>query len=125
MSKKLKVPAFDDETYEDILKVADVDVRFGDEFVDGHGNVKRIPEYGAWAMSWEYGFITFDSICDKDQEQDARKAAAMFVYLWCNGIQASIAERLAESYVMIDWKVQELKDDDSTDPLGGRYNDWE
>lgn len=104
--KPLNIPDFDDDNYEEILKAAEATVEYSDEFVDGNDKVTHLPEFGHWSLCWKHGFIGFDAI-EKDNEVDAKKAAALFIYLWSKGVRASIADRAAEAYVRT-WKVSKL-----------------
>lgn len=67
-------PEFDDSDFEPILEWAECQV------ID-------------WTLHWEHGFITFD--VPKDE---ARKAAALFIYLWSRSVYAGVAEHCASAY---------------------------
>lgn len=108
--KELNIPVFDDDNYEDILKAADATVEYSDEFADGHGKVTNIPEWGHWSLCWKYGFIGFDSIT-KDDEVTAKKAAALFIYLWSKGVTASVADKASEAYVQY-WNIRYLDNEE-------------
>ena len=53
-----------------------------------------------WKLAWKYGYIGFDGLKQED-EAKARKAAALFIYLWTKGVSAGIAERCANGYVLV------------------------
>jgi len=74
-------------------------VYWANEFVDGHENVRIDEEHAHWAFSWQYGHIGFDGL-KKEDEEKAKKATALFIYLWSKGVSAPIAERCAASYVL-------------------------
>ena len=106
--KPMNIPDFNDDNYEEILKAADATVEYSDEFVDGHNNVSHIPEFGHWSLMWKYGLIGFESMSiKKEDEIVARKAAALFIYLWNKGVAADIADRAAEAYVQY-WNIRNL-----------------
>lgn len=90
-------PDFDDSDFEKILTWAKAEVIYDDVFVNGNGERFVRPDRGYWTLHWEHGFIGFNTL-SKEDEAVARMAAAMFVYLWCNGIMASIADSLAILY---------------------------
>lgn len=79
----------------------ELDVAYCDEFVDSEGTVTKHPELAWWSMSWVYGTIGFCALGRSDQEAEGRAAAAIFVWLWkYKGVEANVAERLAEAYVL-------------------------
>ena len=110
--KTVEIPGFNNsysalnrENLNAILKHADMlfelHVTYCDEFIDGDGTVTKYPELGCWSMSWVYGTISFCALNKPNQEAEGRTAAAVFVWLWkYKGIEASVAERLAEAYVL-------------------------
>ena len=95
-------PEFDDFNHEEILAWAsenlEARVEWSDEAVGPKGRVKG-PQYALWSLIWKPGVIGFDHLPKLEDEEKARKTAALFIYLWCKGIEASIASRLADSYV--------------------------
>lgn len=96
-------PEFEDHNFEQILdwakKTFDAQVSWSDQFTDGE-TVYTKPELAYWSLVWKPGFIGFDHLRSKDDEAAARKTAALFIYLWCLGVCASIADRCASAYVM-------------------------
>ncbi len=97
---KADCPDFDYFDYEPILKWAKAEVVWDDTFVDGHGKKHKRPSLALWTLFWDNGFIGFDSIQKKTKkdEKKARMAAALFIYLWCKGVSASIADNCAVLY---------------------------
>lgn len=91
-------PTFDYFDYEPILTWAKAVVKWSDTFVDGHGHSEQIPEFASWTLYWDRGFIGFDSINKKEDEPKARMAAALFIYLYCKGVKADIADNCASLY---------------------------
>ena len=95
-------PEFDDFNHEEILAWAsenlEARVEWSDEAVGPKGRVQG-PQYALWSLIWKPGVIGFDHLPKLEDEEKARKTAALFIYLWCKGIEASIASRLADSYV--------------------------
>lgn len=99
MSKE-ESPQFDDFEYEKILQWAGAKVTFADEFVNGRTGEKiKIKKEAYWELFWEHGFIGFDGF-RKEDEIKARKAAALFIYLWTRGVDPGVAERCATAYVL-------------------------
>lgn len=96
--KKEDCPEFDYFDYEPILEWAGAKVVWEDTFVDGHGNKHVNPKLAHWVLLWRNGFIGFDGIKNKEDEPKARMAAALFIYLWCKGVSASIADNCASLY---------------------------
>lgn len=93
-------PEFDYFDYSKIIdwaKQYNLEVCYSDEFVS-NGQVESIPEMGSFALVWDFGVISFDSF-KKDEIVKARRAAALFIYMYSRGISASIASYAAESYV--------------------------
>ena len=97
--RKEDCPKFEDHTCESVLIWAECQVEFSDAFVDGEGKVKHDPENAWWAFTWKQGVISFCSLKSLEDEAKARKASALFVYLWCKGVGADIAAHCAEAYV--------------------------
>ncbi len=99
---KADCPAFDDgDNLEAILEWAEVSVEWSDIFVNGREERTCRPELAHWSMVWKPGFIGFTSLKENNDRDRARArwAAACFIYLWCKGIEASLACHLAEAYV--------------------------
>jgi hypothetical protein len=96
-------PTFDDHAFNQILEWAEAKfgakVQWNDEFVDIEGKSRKIPALAHWAMTWKFGHIGFDQYQSLDNEQSARKAAALFIYLFCQGVEARFADRCASAYV--------------------------
>jgi hypothetical protein len=78
---------FDEDNVDEILREQDVKV----EWQGG--------SFPCWGMYWKHGGISWMSLDKEPDEQQARRASAMFCYLWLNGIPAHLADKLAESYV--------------------------
>ena len=96
---KSKCPEFDYFNYEPILKWAKARVVWDDTFVNPRtGKKTKRPEMALWTLLWTHGFIGFDAISDKKDRKKARMAGALFIYLWCKGVSASIADSLASLY---------------------------
>lgn len=107
---KAECPPFDSgDNVETILRWADASVEWSDVFVNGKGERKQRPNLAHWSMVWKPGFIGFCSLSqnsDTDRTR-ARWASACFIYLWCKGIEASLACELAEAYVN-HYKVEDV-----------------
>lgn len=96
---KSKCPEFDYFNYEPILKWAGARVVWDDTFVNGKtGKRTKRPEHALWTLLWHKGFIGFDAIYKKEDRKKARMAGALFIYLWCKGVSASIADNCASLY---------------------------
>jgi hypothetical protein len=91
-------PDFDYFDYEPILTWAKAVVKYSDTFVGGDGVSHQLPEFASWTLIWDRGFIGFDSISKKEDEPKARMASAMFIYLYCKGVKADIADNCAALY---------------------------
>lgn len=94
---RTECPDFDDCDFEKVLTWAKAEVIYEDVFVNGKGEKFVRPDRGYWTMFWEHGFIGFNTF-KREDERVARIAAAMFIYLWCRGVMASIADPLAVLY---------------------------
>lgn len=96
-------PEFDDfDGYRSILAWLEDgkkgEVVWADTFVDGHGRTHKNDRLAHWQFVWKFGFIGFDAF-KKDDEERAKKAAAMFVWLWLKKrVPAEYAEKCAEAY---------------------------
>lgn len=95
-------PKFNDFTYQEVLdwasKVADASLKWENTFVNGHGERFVIEDRARWSFAWRFGFITFEAF-KKDEEERAKKAAAMMIWLWIkHNVPIEYAERCAESY---------------------------
>lgn len=92
--------------YEVVLKWAEENksakIEWSDEFVDGAGNITKFPRMASWTLFWKYGFIQLYPDPDKSREILARKVAAMFIYLYENNVEVSLANRLASYYVSFE-----------------------
>ena len=71
-------PEFDESDYEKILDWAKAKVIYDE----------------GWYLSWEHGVISLYT-----EESKACMAAALFIYLWCKGVECGIASNCALSYV--------------------------
>lgn len=96
--EKQDCPEFDDFDYEKILEWANAEVVWDDTFVDGRGNKHVHPNMALWTLLWHKGFIGFDCIQKREDEAVARKAAALFIYLWCKGVETGVASSCADLY---------------------------
>jgi hypothetical protein len=96
--KAEECPDFDDFDYEPILTWANAKVVWDDTFVDGHGNKYVRPNMAFWTLIWSKGFIGFDCIRKKEDEATARKASALFIYLWSKGVETGVASNCADLY---------------------------
>ena len=96
---KADCPEFDYFNYEPILEWAGAEVVWDDTFTNPRTGVKtQDPKRALWTLLWQHGFIGFDMIYKKEDEAKARMAGAMFIYLWCKGVSASIADNCASLY---------------------------
>lgn len=91
-------PNFDYFDYEFILTWAKAEVKYSDTFVDGKGESHHCPELAHWTLFWDRGWIGFDGFSKKEDESKARMAAAMFIYLYCKGVKADVADNCAYLY---------------------------
>ena len=99
----------DQEDVDAILAWApNASVEWSDTFVrpkrdGGEGEVvlTRRPEFALWSLVWKAGCIGYCSL-KEDTEKDrirARTAAALFIHLWCKGVDAAVAAHCSEAYV--------------------------
>lgn len=96
---KAECPEFDYFNYEPILEWSGAKVKYSDTFVHMKtGEARKNEKEAHWTLLWSYGFIGFDSIRGAEDEAKARMAGAMFIYLWCKGVSASIADNCASLY---------------------------
>ena len=95
---KEECPKFDYFDYEPILEWGKAKVVFSDTFVNSKGISRKCEKLAHWTLVWDQGFIGFDYFRKREEESKARMAGAMFIYLWCNGVAADIAERCAQLY---------------------------
>jgi len=93
---------------EEVLKENDVTVEWGDEVVDGYGNISKDPWGGSWSLCWKQGFIHLGTF-GKGYEEIARVGAAIFVTLWLKGVPAHMADRFAGDYVYLEWLREQRK----------------
>jgi hypothetical protein len=77
-----------DKEISDILTWADAKV---EEYPDETLKKKYGPSF---TMNWRFGFINLRV----DTMDQARKAAAIFIYLWTRRVDPGMAERLATAY---------------------------
>lgn len=92
--------------YEVVLKWAEENksakIEWDDEWVDSENNITKIPNMAMWTLVWQYGFISVYPDKDKSKEILARRVAAMFIYLYENNVEVSLASRLASYYVSFE-----------------------
>lgn len=99
-------PKFDHFEYEHILEWAetnfDAKVIWEEDFYSHKHGVRKLTELAHWLLSWKKGFIGFDHLHENTEEnkQKARMTAALFIYLWCIGVDAGLADNLATHYVL-------------------------
>jgi len=102
--QKSDCPVFDDgpEAVGDILDWAGAKVEWSSVIVDGATEKRRHdPRAAHWSLCWKPGFIGFMSLrtgCREDQIK-AHCASALFIYLWCQGVDVAVAAHCAEAYV--------------------------
>jgi len=89
-------PEFDDHDFEKILEWGKATIENCDHPTTG--------ESEGYTLSWKNGFIHLDV----DKEEQAKKAAALFIYFWTRGIHAAYAERAAVAYVRT-WTIRKVK----------------
>ncbi len=77
-------PEFDDHDPEPILEWADAKIVYDDS-----------EPFPSWYLTWKHGAIQLSV----ENEEKARKAGALFIYLWTRGIYAGVADRCATAYV--------------------------
>jgi len=88
-------PEFDDCDFEPILE-------WGNAKVEPN-YWPRTNEHRGYTLRWAHRFIDLEV---KEEEQ-ARKAAALFIYMWTRDIYAGVAERAAVAYVRT-WEVRQI-----------------
>jgi len=59
---------------------------------------KKKERISYWNMAWEKGTIGMWHLQSPDEEKYARIHAALFIFLWCNKVSASLADQLCEDY---------------------------
>ena len=72
-------------------------VEWCDCFVGSDGRTRSWPDQGHWSLLWSKGVIGFDAIPKQDEEQ-ARLAAAAFISLWSLGLDAGDSEKFARAF---------------------------
>ena len=87
-----KSPGYDDRCFEQILHWAEATV-FYHSFGEGDD------EESCWVMDWGGRYIQFQTLMSPDDENKARRASAMYIYLATRDASHRIAERCAEAYV--------------------------
>jgi hypothetical protein len=89
-----------DEEFIALGKAAGVTVSYESTWVDRNGKEEPMPEdLRCWAMRWEKGAVSFDTLRKANQMEQALIAAGVFVHLWRDKeVSAALAERLAASY---------------------------
>ncbi len=95
---KAECPEFDYFDYEKVLEWSGAKVEWSDTFVNGKGEVSKLEKFAHWTLFWDRGFIGFDAIKKREDEPKARMASALFIYLFCKGVPASIADNCASLY---------------------------
>ena len=94
MLNKSDCPDIEDG-YEPILAWANAKVSWSDIVYSGRDLTPiHRPDLASWGFSWKHGGISFSSSLKKDEEKMARMASAMTIYLWCKGINMSLAWKL-------------------------------
>lgn len=83
--QKTDCPDFDHFDYEKILEWGEAKVVYDDTFVNGSGVVRKNEKLASWLLLWDHGFIGLDLFRKKEDEVQARMAAALFISLWCKG----------------------------------------
>jgi len=98
--KKDECPDFEHNDFEPIIEWAGAKVWWSDVAYHSDGAVVHNPTHASWGFSWENGGISWDSLHEDNEKNKiiARRASALFIYLWCRGIAASLADNLAISY---------------------------
>ena len=83
-------PEFDDCDFEPILAWGDAKIvkNEREEELDSDEEI-------SYSLVWKHGLIHLDV----PTEEEARKAGALFIYLWTRKIFAGVAERCATAYV--------------------------
>lgn len=96
------VPAFDHFNYQEILdwaaEHAEAKVEWINTFVDSHGRKHDDNRNALWSFYWKFGVIGLDEF-RKYQGENAKMAAALFIFLYLKGIPADIADRSSTAYV--------------------------
>lgn len=114
---KAECPGFKrGDNIEAILEWAQASVEWSDTTVNGKGECRHRPELAHWSLVWKPGFIGFCSIRE-DTPEDMRRAkfaSALFIYLWCQDVDAAVAAHCAEAYINY-YKVEE-EEDEGLDP---------
>jgi hypothetical protein len=101
---KSNCPSFSEETYEKILDwagdLASAKVEWSEVYVDNKGNRHRDLKMSHWSLTWKYGVIGFMSLrdCALHTARQARIASALFIHLWCRGVDVRLSSDLAELY---------------------------
>lgn len=96
---KAECPEFDHFDFEKILEWAKAKVVYSDTFYHvGKKTVRKDERLAHWTLLLPDGFIGYDTINKKEDEEKARRASALFIYLLCKGIDFSLANKLSELY---------------------------
>jgi len=90
---------FDERLIEQFLQEEDVEVKF-DIIKNGEMN-------NHWMMIWEDKHIRFTDFASPNLERKARRAAAVFLYLYKRNVDPTLARRCAEAYVRT-WEIRSL-----------------
>ncbi len=71
--------------------------------VYGEQGVKEGDEYAQWSLGWKFGGMMLDftpkPVDTDEQKINARRCAALFIYLYSKRVEVSIASRCADCYV--------------------------
>jgi hypothetical protein len=101
---------------EEVLAENDVTVEWGNELINGEGEVFPDPWGGSWVLSWKQGVIDLGYF-GREYEEIARIGAAIFVTLWLKRVPVHIADKLAGDYIYLEWQRKQHKTE--TFSLGG------
>lgn len=97
---KSECPEFKHDDFEPILAWSTARIWFSTPALTKDGTKREYPEIASWGFVWPNGGITLEGIRQKDDEYIARMATAMFIHLWCKGVEVSLAIRTAEAYAL-------------------------
>ena len=100
------VPEFDHFNYQEILDWAAENAEAKVEWINTFhrikgGNVEETivdDKHALWSFYWKFGVIGLDEF-KKEQEEEAKMAAALFIFMYLKGLPASIADKASTAYV--------------------------
>ncbi len=99
------VPEFDHFNYQEILdwlaERAEAKVEWINKFwrlKDGVEECFVCDKHALWSLSWEFGVIGLDW-WKRDEGEQAKMAAALFMFMHLKGTPASTADKAANAYV--------------------------